>query len=97
MGISSTSMRLTSQTLYISDLEESISQVTNKKQQIAYQASAIATTNPQMAAQLHLQDQTLNKEMLTLETQLKLATKDLDSIKKMQDDEIERGKVDIKG
>ena len=79
---------LLSSTLYKSNLEFAIAQISNQRQQIAYQTMQLAgvdwETDPRVK-QLQAQDSWLELQQKALETQLKTATAQQESLQKAVD------------
>ena len=79
---------LLSQTYYKSNLEFSISQISNKRQQIAYQTLQLSNVdweNDPRVKQLQAMDSWLELQQKALETQLKTATAQCESFQKLVD------------
>ena len=77
---------LLSQTYYKSNLEFSITQISNKRQQIAYQTLQLSNVdweNDPRIKQLQAMDSWLELQQKALETQLKSATAQCESFQKL--------------
>ena len=91
--------RMLTLTLYKSDLEYRLMSITNQKQALAMQSSAYAAAyaenggtgslenDPYMLA-IQYQDKALETEQKTLETQQQAASTDLESIKKLVENNV---------
>ena len=91
MSLGATSFRISQQTSYISDLEYAINQIAQKQMQLTYQAQAAEQTDPQAAEFFQMQSKQLELEMKSLDTQMKVASAEMDGLKKMQEDGVKRG------
>ncbi len=88
MTIGAINTRLLSLTLYKSNLEFSITSISNKRQQIAYQTMQLADVdweNDPRVQQLQAMDSYLELQQKNLETQQKAAASELESMQKILD------------
>ena len=88
MTIGAINTRLLSLTLYKSNLEYSITSISNKRQQIAYQTMQLADadweSDPRIQ-QLQAMDSYLELQQKNLETQQKAVASELESMQKILD------------
>lgn len=93
MTIGAINTRLLSLTMYKSNLEFSITSITNKRQQIAYQTMQLSDadweSDPRVQ-QLQAYDQYLELQQKNLETQQKAATNELESMQKILDTNVKK-------
>ena len=93
MTVGAINTRLLSLTMYKSNLEFSISSITNKRQQIAYQTMQLSDadweTDPRVQ-QLQQYDQYLELQQKNLETQQKAAASELESMQKILDTNVKK-------
>lgn len=93
MTIGAINTRLLSLTMYKSNLEFSITSITNKRQQIAYQTMQLSDadweSDPRVK-QLQAYDQYLELQQKNLETQQKAATNELESMQKILDTNVKK-------
>ncbi len=101
MTMAAAQARMLTLTLYKSDLEYRLMSISNQKQALALQSSAYAAAyaeaggsgsledDPYMLA-IQYQDQALEAEQKTIETQQKAAAADLESVEKLVDNNIKK-------
>ena len=93
MTIGAINTRLLSLTMYKSNLEFSITSISNRRQQIAYQTMQLADadweSDPRVQ-QLQSMDQYLELQQKNLETQQKAATSELESMQKILDTNVKK-------
>lgn len=93
MTVGAINTRLLSLTMYKSNLEFSITSITNKRQQIAYQTMQLAgadfENDPRVQA-LQAMDQYLELQQKNLETQQKAANSELESMQKILDTNVKK-------
>lgn len=101
MTMAAAQARMLTLTLYKSDLEYRLMSISNQKQALALQSSAYAAAyaeaggsgsledDPYMLA-IQYQDEALDAEQKTLETQQKAAAADLESVEKLVDNNIKK-------
>ena len=93
MTIGAINTRLLSLTLYKSNLEYSITSISNKRQQIAYQTMQLADadweSDPRIQ-QLQALDSYLEVQHKNLETQQKAAASELESMQKILDTNVKK-------
>ena len=93
MTIGSINTRLLSLTLYKSNLEFSITSISNQRQQIAYQTMQLSDadweSDPRIQ-QLQAMDSYLELQQKNLETQQKAATSELESMQKILDTNVKK-------
>ncbi len=93
MTIGAINTRLLSLTMYKSNLEFSITSISNRRQQIAYQTMQLADadweSDPRVQ-QLQAMDQYLELQQKNLETQQKAATSELESMQKILDTNVKK-------
>ena len=85
--------RLLTLTMYKSNLEYSITSISNKRQQVAYQTMNLANVdweNDPRVKQLQAMDSYLELQQKNLETQQKAATAQLESYQKLLDSNIKK-------
>ena len=93
MTIGAINPRLLSLTLYKSNLEFSITSISNKRQQIAYQTMQLSNVdweNDPRVQQLQAMDSYLELQQKNLETQQKAASSELESMQKILDTNIKK-------
>ncbi len=93
MTIGAINTRLLSLTLYKSNLEFSITSISNKRQQIAYQTMQLSNVdweNDPRVQQLQAMDSYLELQQKNLETQQKAASSELESMQKILDTNIKK-------
>ena len=85
--------RLLTLTMYKSNLEYSITSISNKRQQIAYQTMSLANvdweSDPRVK-QLHAMDLYLELQQKNLETQQKAASAELESMQKIVENNVKK-------
>ncbi len=86
MGLADSQARLLMLTRYKSDLEFGMQIISQKRTALAFQAQAAGEQYPEMAAQLHVMDKKLETELNTLETQYKIVSTEVGSVKKIVED-----------
>ncbi len=93
MTIGAINTRLLSLTLYKSNLEFSITSISNQRQQIAYQTMQLSDadweSDPRIQ-QLQAMDSYLELQQKNLETQQKAATSELESMQKILDTNVKK-------
>lgn len=93
MTIGAINTRLLSLTLYKSNLEYSITSISNKRQQIAYQTMQLSDvdweSDPRVQ-QLQAMDSYLELQQKNLETQQKAASSELESMQKILDTNVKK-------
>lgn len=93
MTIAVVNTRLLTLTLYKSNLEYSIMNISNKRQNIAYQTSSLIGADWEKdpaVKKLQLMDQQLELQQKNLETQQKAAAAELESMQKLLDNNIKK-------
>ena len=93
MTIGAINTRLLSLTLYKSNLEFSITSISNKREQIAYQTMQLSNVdweNDPRVQQLQAMDSYLELQQKNLETQQKAASSELESMQKILDTNIKK-------
>ena len=93
MTIGAINTRLLSLTLYKSNLEFSITSISNQRQQLAYQTMQLSDadweSDPRIQ-QLQAMDSYLELQQKNLETQQKAATSELESMQKILDTNVKK-------
>jgi septal ring factor EnvC (AmiA/AmiB activator) len=89
MSLAATQARLIMQTRYISDLEYGKNMISQEQQELAYKAQE-CSDDPQAVDYYHTQSKDLEAQMATIETQYKMGSTELESLKKMIDDGVKR-------
>mgnify|MGYP001625071887 CR=1 FL=1 len=93
MTIGAINTRLLSLTLYKSNLEFSITSISNQRQQIAYQTATLSNVdweNDPRVKQLQAMDSYLELQQKNLETQQKAAASELESMQKILDTNVKK-------
>lgn len=93
MTICAVNTRLLTLTMYKSNLEYSIMNISNKRQNIAYQTSSLIAAdweNDPNVKKLQLMDQQLELQQKNWETQQKAAAAELESMQKLLDNNVKK-------
>lgn len=93
MTICAVNTRLLTLTMYKSNLEYSIMNISNKRQNIAYQTSSLIGAdweNDPNVKKLQLMDQQLELQQKNLETQQKASAAELESMQKLLDNNVKK-------
>ena len=95
MTIGAINTRLLSLTMYKSNLEFTITSISNRRQNLAYQTMQLATAgadfeNDPRVQQLQAMDQYLELQQKNLETQQKAASSELESMQKILDTNVKK-------
>ncbi len=93
MTICAINTRMLTLTLYKSNLEFSIMNISNKRQNIAYQTTSLIGSDWEedpAVKRLQLMDQQLELQQKNLETQQKAAAAELESMQKILDNNIKK-------
>lgn len=89
MSLAASQARLIMVTRYISDLEYGRQMIVQEQSELAYKAQQ-CSEDPDAVAFFHYQSKQLETELATLDTQYKIQTAELESVKKMVDDGAKR-------